>query len=395
MIDFVYLEKGNSRVGRRKGKDRLRHLVLETVRNVGHLSPSPDKPGQFTEPLELASRMIGHRGLPTQRVYAQEAKRGIMIKPQIVGVDISKETFDGDWRDDKVHADQFSNDEPGFECFVSWIPKNAHIVMEATGTYYLRLATFLYRAGFKISVVNPAAPAYFARMKLMRTKSDPVDAHILFLFGEYEELSLWRPVADVFIELNQLDKHLVGLMGDLNAVINRIEALSQCVTIDEFTISDLRSQRDDLEARIKKGEKKLAQRVQEQFPELLALLTSICGIGIKTAAMFIVLTEAFTRFPDAKRFSSYIGLSSFRRDSGSSVRGSGSISKMGNPRMRQLLYMAALTAKTRNKACKVFADRLKVNGKPPKVVRVAIANKLVRQAFAVLEKQEFYSECYA
>ena len=184
-------------------------------------------------------------------------------------------------------------------------------------------------------------------------------------------------------------------MGDLNAVGNRIEALSQCVTIDKFTMRDLKSQREDLESRIKRGEKELGQRVQEQFPGLLALLTSICGIGLKTATMFIVLTEAFTSFPDAKRFSSYIGLSSFRRDSGLSVRGSGSISKMGNPRMRQLLYMAALTAKTQNKACKAFADRLKASGKPAKVVRIAVANKLVRQAFAVLEKQEIYSESYA
>lgn len=339
--------------------------------------------------------MIGHRGLPTQRVYAQEANRGIMKKLQIVGVDVSKKTFDADWCDGKVHVNQFSNDGVGFEHFVGWIPKNAHIVMEATGTYYLRLATFLYQAGFIVSVVNPAAPAYFARMKLMRTKSDPVDAHILFLFGEYESQSSWKPTEDVFIELNQLDKHLVGLMKDLNAVANRIEALGQCVTINEFTIRDLESQRDDLEERIKRSERELSQRVQERFPEMLALLMSITGIGIKTAAMFIVLTEAFTCFPDAKRFSSYIGLSSFRKDSGTSVRGKGCITKMGNARMRQLLYMAALTAKTRNKACMVFADRLKANGKPPKVVRIAIANKLVRQAFAVLEKQEMYAEAFA
>ena len=68
---------------------------------------------------------------------------------------------------------------------------------------------------------------------------------------------------------------------------------------------------------------------------------------------------------------------------------------MGNPRMRQLLYMAALTAKRRNKACVEFAERLAANGKPPKVIRIAIANKLIRQAFAVCLKQQPYSEAYA
>jgi transposase len=160
-------------------------------------------------------------------------------------------------------------------------------------------------------------------------------------------------------------------------------------------MQDLLSQQSDIKARIKQGEKELVQCVREQFMDLFELLTSIRGVGKKSAVMFIVLTQAFTRFEDAKQFTSYLGLSSFITTSGTSVRGSGSISKMGNSRMRQLLYMGALTAKRSNKACMQFADRLKANGKPPKVVRVAVANKLVRQAFAVIKNQEAYSESYA
>ena len=318
-----------------------------------------------------------------------------MSQSSIVGVDISKSSFDAQWCDSQVHAQCFKNDESGFDEFVSRIPSNAHVVMEATGTYFVKLATFLYQAGRDVSVVNPAAPSYFARMKLMRTKTDSVDAGILRQYGEGEELSLWRPADDVFIELNQLDTHLVGLIGDLNRVTNRIEALSQCVTINEFTMRDLTSQRSDLKVRIKQCEKELDHRVRERFSDLFDLLTSIRGIGKKSAIMFIVLTEAFTLFPDAKKFASYLGLSSFIKDSGTSVRGSGSISKMGSSRMRQLLYMGALAAKRKNKACVAFADRLKANGKPPKVVRIAVANKLIRQAFAVIKNQESYSESYA
>jgi transposase len=313
----------------------------------------------------------------------------------VVGIDISKSSFDAEWCDTQVRAQCFKNDESGFDGLVRWIPSNAHIVMEATGTYFLKLATFLYHAGWDVSVVNPAAPSYFARMKLMRTKTDSVDAGILRQYGEREDLTLWRPADDIFIELNQLDTHLVGLIRDLNRVSNRIEALGQCVTINEFTMRDLVSQESDLKTRIKQCEKELDHRVREQFSDLFDLLTSIRGIGKKSAVMFIVLTEAFTLFPDAKKFASYLGLSSFIKSSGTSVRGSGSISKMGSSRMRQLLYMAALAAKRKNKACMAFADRLKANGKPPKVVRIAVANKLVRQAFAIVKNQEIYSEAYA
>lgn len=319
------------------------------------------------------------------------------MKKTIVGVDIAKLTFDAEWCDgDGVVRDRFDNDDAGMDRFVAAIPRKAHVIMEATGTYYLRLATRLQAAGYKVTVENPAKIAYFARMKLMRAKTDPVDAGVIRRYGEYEhELTLWQPRPAIFIELNQLDRHISGLQKDLNQVGNRIEALQQCVSINTFTLQDLEDQRADLENRIKRGEREIQRLVIEHFGELYHLIRSIPGVGAKTAIMFIVLTEAFTRFPSARHFTAYLGMTSFIRDSGTSVKGSGAITKMGNARMRQLLYMAALTARSQNQACRDFAARLSGNGKPVKVVRVAVANKLIRQVFAVFEKQEPYSEKFA
>lgn len=316
----------------------------------------------------------------------------------MVGVDIGKATFEAEWCDGRqTYTAQFNNDDAGYRGFLTWLPPRAWTVMEATGTYYLRLATYLSRHRRKVSVVNPAQPAYYARMKLLRAKTDPVDAHVLREYGEAEAAHLpeWRPREARFVELHQLDRHILGLQKDLNQVGNRLEALNQCVEVDAWTQEDLEDQRRDLVARIDRCEHELARRVRTQFPELFDLLTGIPGIGWKSAVMFIVLTEAFTRFPGAKAFAAYVGLTSFVKRSGTSVYVKGAISKMGQARMRQLLYMAAGAALAHNPACRTFAARLKANGKPPKVVRVAVANKLIRQAFAVLEKRETYSAVYA
>lgn len=321
-----------------------------------------------------------------------------MKRARIVGVDIGKHTFEAESYDGRQrHTARFDNDDAGHARFLAWLPPGAWIVMEATGTYFLRLATYLSEHGRKVSVVNPAQPAYYARMKLRRAKTDPVDARVLREYGEAEAGSLveWGPHEARFAELNQLDRHILGLQKDLNRVSNRMEALSQCVTVDAWTKQDLEEQRQDLVSRIQRCEKELVRRVQEQFPELLELLTSIPGLGPKTAVMFIVLTEAFTRFPSAKSFTAYVGMTSFLKQSGTSVKEKGGITKMGQARMRSLFYMAAGAARVHNASCRIFAARLKSNGKPPKVVRVAVANKLIRQAFAVLEKQEYYSEAYA
>lgn len=319
------------------------------------------------------------------------------MKKTIVGVDIAKLTFDAEWCGaDGVVRDHFDNDDAGIDRLVMAMPRGSHVVMEATGTYYLRLATRLRAMGYKVTVENPAKITYFARMKLMRTKTDPKDAGVIRRYGEYEnELTLWQPMLEIFAELNQLDRHIVGLQKDLNQVGNRIEALRQCVTVNQFTLRDLEDQRAELERRIQRCEHEIQRLVIEHFGDLYHLIRTIPGVGAKTAIMFIVLTEAFTRFPSAKKFAAYLGMTSFIHDSGTSVKGSGAITKMGHARMRQLLYMAALTARSRNKACRDFAARLRANGKPVKVIRVAVANKLIRQVFALFEKQEPYSENFA
>ena len=57
--------------------------------------------------------------------------------------------------------------------------------------------------------------------------------------------------------------------------------------------------------------------------------------------------------------------------------------KMGQARMRQLVYLCSWTAKRCNPACKQLYQRLQASGKPAKVINIAIAHKLLRQAWAV------------
>lgn len=44
------------------------------------------------------------------------------------------------------------------------------LVMEATGNYWISLATFLHRAGFAVAVINPSQAHDFAKVLLRRSK---------------------------------------------------------------------------------------------------------------------------------------------------------------------------------------------------------------------------------
>ena len=67
---------------------------------------------------------------------------------------------------------------------------------------------------------------------------------------------------------------------------------------------------------------------------------------------------------------------------------------MGNRYLRKLLYICAWSAKQHNAQCRVMYERLAHKGKPEKVIKVAIANKLLRQAFAVGSKLTIYEKNY-
>ena len=126
--------------------------------------------------------------------------------------------------------------------------------------------------------------------------------------------------------------------------------------------------------------------VKKSFAELYGRLISIPSIGAKTAVELIIITNGFTRFEDVKQLSAYVGVSPTTYSSGSSIKGRGGIAKMGQARMRQLVYLCSWTAKRCNPACKQLYERLQASGKPAKVINIAIAHKLLRQAWAVAKQ---------
>jgi transposase len=120
-------------------------------------------------------------------------------------------------------------------------------------------------------------------------------------------------------------------------------------------------------------------------------LQSIPGLGRKTALFLIVITGGFRKFENHKQLASYIGISPRIFESGTSVKGRAKICKMGMSKIRAMLYVCAWSAKKCNKACKELYDRLVENGKSKKLAFIAVVNKLIKQAFAIATKKEYYS----
>ncbi|MGV3504105.1 MAG: IS110 family transposase [Adhaeribacter sp.] len=310
-----------------------------------------------------------------------------------IGIDISKKQFDVALTSQKT-TKRFSNDQIGFAALLEHLPQQCCCVMEATGPYYLRLATYLYEQGIAVSIVNPLVIRRFSQMRFMRTKTDQLDAKLIASYGALEKPALWKPSALLISEMQQEASVLQGLIKQRTAVENQLEALEQMPHVSQQALQALDALLETLDEQIQQLEKSLADKAQEQSGEQLENIVSIPGIGRKTAIQLLIITHGFTRFENCKQLCSYIGLSPRIYESGTSVKGKPRISKLGMSRIRAMLYVCAWSAARCNLACRELYHRLIAKGKAKKLALVAVANKLLKQAFAIANSNQKYSESF-
>ena len=116
----------------------------------------------------------------------------------------------------------------------------------------------------------------------------------------------------------------------------------------------------------------------------LALLRSLPGFGpVVAVAVLIRMPELGALEPG--KAGALLGVAPFDSESGQH-KGQRFI-QGGRARPRRLVYIAALAAKRIDPGFRTFAERLRSNGKPPKLILVAIMRKLIEAANLILNQQ--------
>ncbi len=313
---------------------------------------------------------------------------------KVIGFDVSKLTFDVAFQEkgEKFSYFIFSNNTKGFIKLMRIIDKEDYCVMEATGPYYLFLAQFLFKHGIKVSVVNPLQIKHFVRMRMVKAKTDKKDAMMIALYGQSEQPGLWQPDEPVIMQVQQIHTAIEGLQKQATMLNNQLEAFSRLPDCDKKVMHELKALLKTIKLKIAKLEARIHEMIKEHYTRTFNALTSIPGIGPKTAVILIAITNNFQKFDNAKKLSSYIGLVPRIYSSGTSVNGKRHITKIGNKYARKLLYLCTWSAKKYNSQCVEMYERLSEKGKPERVIKIAIANKLLRQAFAIGSKLNKYEE---
>lgn len=308
------------------------------------------------------------------------------------GIDISKDVFDVTDQQE-VHY-QFSNDFKGFKKFKKLLDKNSHCVMEATGYYHYKLAYFLQENEVKVSVENPLSVKRFIQMKLSKIKTDKSDSKMICKYAQSAELRIWEGQSKEHQECLQMVRLLSVYTKQNTAIKNKIHGEEVLGVPSKIVMRSLQRSLKSIKKELKTIEEKLLELVKKEHQETLTLLETIPGIGRKTSIMLLVLTDGFKRFNSASELCSYAGLTPTIRTSGSSVNGRPRISKIGNQKLRNLLFLCSFNACQYNAACKALYDRIVAKGKSKKLALIAVCNKLLKQAFSITKSRLPYDPNY-
>ena len=306
----------------------------------------------------------------------------------VIGIDVSKKKldicaiFEG-----KTKKKIVDNSVSGFKFLRNWISqnniKNPHICMESTGCYSEGVAEFFHKLGFKVSVVNPLQIKAFRNIKLIRQKTDSVDAKVIAEFCLQNDPSPWNPRSPEKKELHNINVRISALKTEVNRASNALENKNLSKVILKSIHDEIKFLKNQIALLEDEAQKIIYsnQNLKEQFDRI----TKIKGVGEKLALAIIADMPDVSNFQKSGQFSAFAGVSPSHFQSGSSVRGKSHISRLGSKSIRKVLYMSALVVKNHNPHFQKFVQKLQKKGKAPKVIIVAIMRKLMCILFGMLK----------
>ena len=265
--------------------------------------------------------------------------------------------------------------------------------MESTGVYHQQLADYLYSRGRFVSVLNALVIKRYIQMHMRRVKTDKADAAMICRYAMSHELRPYQSQNRYIKESRTICDSIDLLIKNRTMLKNRLHALGhKSASHRRVVLRPLENAIQSINQQINVLEKELNKLIANHDQDLFERLQTIPGIGKSTAMFMIVISDSFQKFESARQLSCYVGLTPTERNSGSSIRGKSRISKRGNGKLRNLLFMCSFNACKHNKDCRELYERMIAKGKSKKLALIAVSNKLIKQAYAIGTSGLVYDE---
>ena len=280
------------------------------------------------------------------------------------------------------------NHAAGYAGLIEWLRSFsiAAIGIEASGGYERGVVRALLAAGMPVRQVNPFKLRQFAKASGVLAKNDPLDARMIASFVTIMPTRPAQPHAPAVERLVEMLTVRRQLSDEKVAAENASRLLEDAMLqrLSRRRIARLAAdigQLDEHLIEIVAADAALAHRYH--------LLISMPGVGPVLAGTLIALLPELGQLSRTK-IAALVGLAPYDFDSGK-LKGMRCIWG-GRAPVRNVLYMAALSASNWNPSLKAFHDRLVATGKKPKVVIVAVMRKMITMLNAMLRDDVVWAD---
>jgi len=184
-------------------------------------------------------------------------------------------------------------------------------------------------------------------------------------------------------------------VNNIGLLLRRIQEDECLPDLARSLFREMGAEYSEVDTRLRKASAELMAYHRQN--ELCQRLTQIPGIGPIGATMLALKTPDPGGFRSARHFAAWIGLTPKDHSSGGHTR-LGTITRAGDEALRSTLVVGA-TAVIRQMRCGSgrrwpWLEQL-LERKPPKLVAVALANKLARIAWKLMTSGQAYNPGYA
>jgi transposase len=287
------------------------------------------------------------------------------------GIDVSKQWLDVALWPKRDEVLRVNRDAAGLEELALWL-RQRHVVrvgLEASGGYEREVIDALQAQGFEVALLNPLQVRRFAQAKGRLAKNDRVDARTI---AQFTVVMIEAAQPSRRRELDALSEHLTfrrQLRAWIDDCTNQLEHLR-----DKALRRKTEARRVKLQGQLAAHDNALAKLVSEHadWNDLARRLRTVPGVGPVLSQTLIALLPELGSL-SRRAVASLVGVAPFDNDSGQ--RSGNRHIQGGRAAVREVLYMATLSARTCNPVIAAFAKRLA--GKEFKVIMVACMRKLL------------------
>ena len=304
------------------------------------------------------------------------------VEARLIGVDVAKAelVIRQSWSSNLV---TLSNERKAVDSYLKALSGPVYLAVEATNIFHVLLVERAHALGHTVYVIDGFRLNRYRESIGGRAKTDASDAALLLRYLTHEQADLrpWTPPPAGYVTVQRLLRRRAVLVKAQTTLRQSLQCLPELKTSTRAMLAKMAHLQRLIDQRVQQALLRQGWKADARRCE------GIEGIGPVTGA---ALTLIFHRgaFTSADAYIAFIGMDVRVRESGT-FSGRRKLTKKGDPELRRLLYMAAMTA-CRSSTWKPFYARALARGLSRIQALVALGRKLARIAFALLKSQADY-----